>query len=181
MDVEIVKAIMTAAQALTAVFAAIIAIYSCKIARQSLEQTEQSVYLKLYDIIQKHHSQEITDLKGCIYTPDNKSKLEEVSKSASAANKTMKEFDPIFHSKVCALANYFESIGMFLEYRWKKMPIEAQTMMLAMLHNSVTKTWKEIDTHKDAIYPKERPIDWAQSFQWLNREAERYHPDQNLA
>lgn len=181
MDAEYFRVVATAAQALTATFAAVIAVFSYKIARQSLEQTEQNVYLKLYEIIQRHHTQEITDLKGCIYTPDNKSKLAEVRRAAEAASLPLKAFDSAFHSKVCALANYFESIGMFLEYRWEKMPAESKTMMLAMLHNSVTKTWPEIYAHRDFIYPNGRPSDWAQSFQWLHTQAENYRRDRSLA
>ncbi len=50
-----------------------------------------------------------------------------------------------------------------------------------MLHNSVTKTWREIDTYKDAIYPNKRARAWAQSFQWLHSRVEEYRREHDLA
>jgi hypothetical protein len=175
MDIELFKAIVVATQALTAIFAAIIVVFSYKIDRGNLEQTQQNVYLKLYEIVQKHHSKEITDLRATIYS------IKTAVEAASRAKTSLRESDPKLHSEVSALANYYESLGMFLQYRWEKFPLDSKTMMLAMLHNSVSKIWPLINEYKDAIYPNGRPRDWAQSFQWLHTQVQDYRSEHDLA
>ena len=181
MNAEIIIAISTTAQAFIAICLLFVAISSYKISQRSIEQTEQDVYLKLYELVERHHGREITKLRGCIYTPENECKLEIAAQAAKAkGTKSLKEYDKDFHLEVSALINYFESVGMFLQFRWKKMPEESKDMMLAMLHNSTTKTWEKIEKHTDFIYGYKRPLDWAKSFQWLFRTVADYRRVNNL-
>jgi hypothetical protein len=174
MDLESVKIVTAVAQVLTAVCAALIAYFSYTIAIRNLYQAQQTVYLKFYEIVQRHHTQEITDLRSCVYSLASK------VAAALQAGKTLREQDEAFHSKISALANYYESLGMFLQYRWTAFPQDARTMMLAMLHNSVSNTWPLIDQYKDAIYSN-RPRDWAQSFRWLHDRVQEYQKLQQRA
>jgi hypothetical protein len=156
-----------------AAIACVIAYFSYRIASAALDETQQSAYLKLYEVVQKHHSREITDLRATVHRLD-----ETVSKIPKG--QTLQSYDSDFHSKISSLANYYESLGMFLQYRWDKFPPEGKSMMIAMLHNSVDKTWPLIEKHKDTIYPKGCPPDWAQSFQWLHKQVENYRSEQVL-
>ena len=180
MDNNPLQLISAIAQAVSAIFMVAIAFFSFKISDSMLKQEKQSVYLKLYEIVQKHHSQEITDLKACIYSLNDKNMLEEMVEKATKDGVSLRQYDPHFHSKVCALVNYFESLGMFLEYGWKDMPENFKLMMLDMLHNSVSKTWSKIYMYHNDIYQKERSSDWAKSFQWLNSVVEKHRQTYGL-
>ena len=157
------------------VIGGIIAYNGFRISQRSFEEAQQAVYLKLYEVVQKHHSKEVTDLRKCAH------QLSEKLQQATAAGVSLQKFDSEFHSNISALANYYESLGMFLQYRWEKFPLDSKEMMLAMLHNSVAKIWPLIYQNKDAIYPNNRSRDWAQSFQWLHSQVEIYRRERNLA
>lgn len=163
-----IKTFTAISQALITAIAAAIAFFSFKISKQNLTKTHISTQLKLYELVEKHHSKETTILRSTVF------QLEDNVAKARATGKTLQESNPQFHADISALVNYYESLGMFLQYSWPDLHEQARDMMLDMVHNSVSKIWPLIDKHKDAIYPSGRPRDWAQSFQWLHVESQKY-------
>ncbi len=144
----------------------------------SFRETRKTAYIHfltvIAPIIQRHHSQEITDLRRIVMT-----QLDSEALKAKEASKTLFQLDPKLHSEASTLANYYESLGMVLQGSWHILPDEMKSMFLAMLHNSVSKTWSLYEKHKDVIYPN-RPRDWAQSYQWLFHIVDEYRKKNNL-
>ena len=156
------------------IFSAVIAGLSVLAARSTFKENRNLTYLQFYNIISKHHSEEITGLRRIV-----RDGLELKAQEAQKLKKTLAEFDPDFHLKVSALANYYESLGMFLQGSWHFLPTDVKKTMLAMLHNSVSKHWPPINKYKSLIHP-DPPRDWAQSFQWLYNEVDKYRKENNL-
>ena len=128
-----------------------------------------------YQIVQKHHSREQTALRKEVF-----SQIEDMILEADAQGKSLQEVNETFHMSVSELANYYESLGLFLKGGWEVFPEWTKNMMLEMLHNSTTRAWTEIKDNFDVIYPSKRPLDWAGSFQWLFKRVTEYRVQNDL-
>jgi len=142
--------------------------------RDAFQENRNLVYLQFYELIARHHSQELTKLRREVRTG-----LKIKAEKAIAENKTLAETDPDFHLQVSTLANYYEALGMFLEGNWDFFPSEVRETMKKMLHNSVVAHWEEIERYKRQIHPNP-PRDWAGSFQWLYGVMKDYKRDKTL-
>ncbi len=153
----------------------VIAYMGYRMRAASVKLSEQSAYFSLYKLVENHHSESVTELRKAGYS------IEAKCEEAIKLKKSLKEYDEEFHLKVSALANYYESVGMFLEFRWGKLPEDSRNMMLAMLHNSTSTFWPLFDKYKDCIYPNSRPSDWAHSFKWLFGKVNAYKQNNNFS
>jgi hypothetical protein len=156
------------------ILSAIIAGLAALAARSTFKENRNLAYLQFHSIIAKHHSEEITGLRRIV-----RDKLESKAEEATKQEKTLAELDHEFHLKVSTLANYYESLGMFLEGSWHFLPKDVKNTMMAMLHNSVFEHWPPINKYKSLIHPNP-PRDWAQSFQWLYSEVVKYREKNKL-
>ena len=104
-DIELLTAI---GSLFTAFCALIITFFSFRVSRSTLIQSQQSAYLNFYKLVEKHHSKEITDLRRIGY------QIKEKCEVAKSEQKNLQQLDSEFHSKVSALTNYYESVGMYL-------------------------------------------------------------------
>lgn len=141
---------------------------------KTLKENRKLAYLQFYEIIKRHHTEEITDLRRKVMT-----QLASEAEKAKSASKPLIETNPDLHLKASVLANYYEGLAMFLKGGWDLFPEEARNTMIEMLHNSVSKTWPTFERYKDVLYPN-RPRDWAQSYQWLFKEVEKYRKERDL-
>ena len=142
----------------------VVALTSVYYARKCFEEGRNSTYILLFDIIKRHHSPEITELRKVVLT-SLKSKCEE----ARSVNQKLVDYAPKVHANASELANYYEALGMFLQGGWNYLPPQAKEMFLEMLHNSVTNTWGIYATYRETIYAGNSP-DWIASYQWLYKE-----------
>jgi len=142
---------------------------------QTFIEYKKLSYLSFYEIVQKHHTKEMTQLRKDVF-----SQIDQKVKQARDQKKPLQEIDDAFHSRVSELANYYESLGLFLQGGWEIFPNSAKHMMLEMLHNSTTKAWESIKDNFDIIYPNKRPRDWAGSFQWLYGKVTEYRKEKSL-
>jgi hypothetical protein len=171
---EIIALFTAGASAVAAIAAAWAAYRTYQATQNTFQENRNLVYLQFYQLIARHHSEEMTALRRTVRT-ELKVKAEEAIKQ----NKTLFQLDPEFHLKVSALANYYEALGMFLEGNWNYFPQEVQETMKKMLHNSVTNHWEGIQKYKAQIHPT-APRDWAGSFQWLNEIMLDYKREKTL-
>ncbi len=141
----------------------------------TLKEHRKLAYIQFYEMIKRHHTEEITDLRRTVMR-----ELPTEVEKAKSLGRPLVEVNPDIHLKASALANYYEGLGMFLQGGWNLFPNEAKETMLAMLHNSVSRTWPLFDKYRDTIYP-DRPKDWAQSYQWLFNEAQNYRAKKGLS
>jgi len=141
---------------------------------KTTKENTKMAYIQFYKIIERHHTEEITKLRRTVLE-----QLEDEAEKARSQNRLLIEVNPDIHLKASALANYYESLGMFLQGGWNLFPEKMKKIMLAMLHNSVYKTWPLFRDYKDVIYP-DRPRDWAQSYQWLFDQISKYRKDKKL-
>lgn len=146
------------------------------IAFWAFREQKRATYMQFYEIVARHHGEEITDLRREVMT-----KLPEAAERARALGKTLFEIDPALQLKTSTLANYYEGMGTFLKGGWNIFPEQARNAMLEMLHNSVSKTWPVIEKYRDEIYPKQkRPPDWAGSYRWLHEKVVVYRKEHGL-
>lgn len=150
------------ASAIAAIAASWAAYRTYQATHNTFQENRNLVYLHFYELIARHHSEEMTALRRVVRT-----QLRHKAEEAIDRNLSLFQHDPDLHLKVSTLANYYESLGMFLEGNWNYLPREVQETMKKMLHNSVTSHWTDIQKYKAQIHPT-APRDWAGSFQWLN-------------
>lgn len=127
----------------------------------SFREQKQATYMQFYEIVSRHHTEEITSLRRDVMT-----KLPSLAEKAKAEGRHLADLDSELHLKISTLANYYEGIGTFLKGGWSIFPEEARNAMLEMLHNSVSRTWPLIEKYQAQIHPS-RPPDWAGSYRWL--------------
>lgn len=133
-------------------------------ALQAYRERKRSAYVWFYDIIARHHSEEMTALRGEV--------LSDLGREAAAAREqgsTLRDIHPAFYAKVMTLVNYYEGVGMFLRGAWRLFPAESQDVMCRMFHHSVGKTWHLLNEYADEIRP-DRQADWAAGLRWLYEE-----------
>ncbi len=159
---------------LVSVVSAVVALLSARHARKTFQENRNISYLNFYNIIQKHHSREITDLRRTV-----RDGFKVVAETARKKGLPIKDIDESMHLEVSTLANYYESLGMFLQGGWHFFPKEVQETMLEMLHNSATEHWSQLAPYKDLIHPR-RPNDWAKSFEWLNNKCVAYRKEHKI-
>lgn len=159
---------------LISLISAVIALMSAFFARKSFEESRNSTYIQIFDIIKRHHSPEITALRKIVLTT-----LDSKCKEAAKLNKCLLDYAPETHEKASELANYYESLGMFLQGGWHYFPLQVKATFMEMLHNSVTNTWSLFSEHKAIIYTGKSP-DWAGSYRWLYNECQEYRADKEL-
>lgn len=166
-DYETLAVILSAISAIAATVAAVAA-------KRLFSENRLLSYYNFHNIISKHHTEELTELRRTV-----REQLSSKAAEAKKQHKTLQDIDPNFHLKVSTLANYYESIGMFLQGGWRFFPDEVKETMMQLLHNSVSKHWPEINEYKSLIHP-DRPRDWAQSFQWLYEQVTEYRKKHGL-
>ncbi len=159
---------------IVSILSVVIALASASFAAATYLENRRAMYLAFYNIIEKHHSRELTELRRAV-----RESLDEKAKQAIEEGKSLFQIDQELHAKVSTLANYYESLGMFLQGAETLFPKRIRNTMLEMLHNSVTKHWEQIDQYKKIIHPS-RPMDWAQSFQWLYNQVAEYRKEHVL-
>lgn len=135
-------------------------------ALQASRERKRSAYVWFYEIIARHHSEEMTALRGEVL-----SDLDAAASRARAQGGTLRRVDPAFYAKVMTLVNYYEGVGMFLRGAWRLFPKESQDVMCRMFHHSVGKTWHLLNEYADEIRP-DRQADWAAGLRWLYETTE---------
>jgi hypothetical protein len=143
------------------------------IAWRTHRENQKSTLLKLYnDVIEKHHSTEITELRREGYKA-----LRESCPAAAQEGVTLSQYDRGAAIKVSRLANYYESLGMLLEASWSILPQSTRRVMKEMLHHNVSRFWPLYCEYIDTIRLKEsRAIDYANSFEWLYNQVKNFTP-----
>jgi hypothetical protein len=147
----------------------VLAVVSLVSALYAWRDRKRAAYVWFYDVIAKHHSPEMTSLRG-----DVLGHLEARLASARTQHATLAVVDPAFCTNLISLVNYYEGLGMFLEGAWKLFPRSTRRVMCAMLHNSVGTLWELIDRYADEVHPN-RPADWAAGVRWLYKETRKTH------
>lgn len=143
------------------------------IAWRTHRENQKSTLLKLYsDVVEKHHSADVTQLRRDGY--------EALTGSCQAAHEEgvpLREYDSEAQLKVSRLANYYESLGMLYEASWPLLPKSTRWVLVEMVHNSVSRFWPLYCKYIDTIRPEEgRAADYAGSFEWLYNQVQDFEP-----
>jgi len=157
---EALTPILQLSQIVVAACALYVAASVRKIQQANLENATQNTYMKLYELIERHHSPEITELRKCA------NELSAKALEASSAGLTLSQYDDVYHKRIYSLINYYESLAVFLQYGWKNFSQETRTLMLDVFQNSSSRIWPLVEEHKCIIYGGEPPKDWVSSFRW---------------
>jgi len=152
----------------------IIALLSTGIAVWTLSQNRKQAYTEFFRIIEKHHSNELTERRETVI-----SQFEGEAGKAEEYGLLLKDSNPEFSSETRALINYYESMGMFLKGGSRIFSKTMENQLLEMLRVSTIKYWKMVEPRKGII--KENPADdWCANFEWLYQQVREYEDKNGL-
>lgn len=145
------------------------------ISRITAQQAQSASFLDLYPIVEKHHTPEIAQLRRFA--------RDELPRKCAAAREkgvSLKEYDGEAARTAGDVANYYESIGMLVEFGETKILPEVTALLLDMVHVSTYDIWEIYYDNLDVIYPHPEGMDeWAGSFEYLYHLVSRkyVHPN----
>lgn len=150
-----------------------------RISERTAHQAQSASFLDLYPIVEKHHSPEIARLRQFA-----REDLPGICASSREENMSLKDYDKKYGgnaSKTAGhVANYYESLGMLVEFGQEKMLPEVTALLLDMIHVSAYDIWEIFFDNLDVIYPHDDGMDeWGGSFEYLYQLiAKKYvHPN----
>lgn len=143
-----------------------------KLRRATAQQALDTALLSLFPIVEKHHSPEIADLRRFA-----RNELPQVCAKARAANAKLSTFDPKAAEKASDVANYYESLGMLVEYGAGRLSPDVENLILDMVQKSAHDIWEIFHANIDVIHRSPDNLGtWAGSFEKLYCRIAQFNP-----
>jgi hypothetical protein len=158
---------------LTAAVAAIWYTYETqKLRRATAQQALDAAFLSLFPVVERHHSSSIADLRRFA-----RDELPLICTKARAANAKLMAFDSVAAKKASDVANYYESLGMLIQYGAGKLSPDVENMLLDMVQKSAHDIWEIFHANIDVIHRSPDNLGtWAGSFEKLYWRIAEFNP-----
>jgi len=93
--------------------------------RENKKRAKIEFYKVVAEMLTRHTAEEITTSQDSVMR-----RLTSVAELAKKKSKTLFEYDPTLHRQVSVLANYYESIGLFLKMNKDEFPARVRKIIL---------------------------------------------------
>jgi len=143
-----------------------------KLRRATAQQALDTAFLSLFPVVERHHSSPIADLRRFA-----RNELPAICAKARAVDAKLDVFDPVAAKKASDVANYYESLGMLIQYGAGKLSPDVENMLLDMVQKSAHDIWEIFHDNIRVIHRSPDNLGtWAGSFEKLYWRIAEFNP-----